>query len=229
MAGPWALTRRVARAGAIVLLLCAPPALAGQAQDRLFALGALNGVATGQTLVYDYARSGSFTEKELAPVSHGEARLTLREDAGARTAVATLRDDTRQVAAFDPFPSDAGNPVFMVFMEEAVSSMSKLTGGSAFYIRNRMREALGSQGAVAETRVSYDGREVAGQTLTFQPFLNDKNAEKMGPAFQALTITFVMSDAVPGEFATMEAVAAAPDGAAPRLDLKFSLAKVEES
>jgi hypothetical protein len=227
MAGRSALTRGAA--GALALLFCAQAALAGEAQDRLFALGALKGVETGETLVYDYAREGSFSADNLPKVDHGQARLTLKDENGTRTAVAVLRDDTKQVANFDPFPGDAGNPVFLIFMEEAVTTMSKLTGGSVFYIRNRMREALGAQDAVAQSRASYQGRDVPARVLTFQPFLKDKNAAKMGAPFQALTITFVMSDEIPGGFAKMEAVAAAPEGSAPLLDLTFELAKVEES
>ena len=237
MAGALRLAGGAARMGALVLALALGGAAeAGEAQDRLFALGALGDVATGTTLVYDFTRTGDYPEDKLGKIAHGEARLSVEAggEGGARTAVALLRDDEKQIAHFDPFPGDAGNPMFMVFMEETVATMAKLTGGSAFYIRNRMREALGAQDAVSAGEVDFAGRTVPARTLTFQPFLHDKNAAKMGPAFQAMTITFVMSDEIPGAFARMEAVAAAPAGAgeaagAPLLDLGFRLAKIEES
>ncbi len=233
MAGALRLARGIARAGGLVLALAlaGTAAVAGEAQDRLFALGALKDVPTGNTLVYDFTREGAFPDDKLGKVTHGEARLSLVAGAEpeARAAVVLLRDDEKLVANFDPFPGDAGNPIFMVFMEETVATMAKLTGGSSFYIRNRMREALGAQDAVTPTDVSFGGETLPGQTLTFQPFLNDKNAAKMGAAFQALTITFVMSDEVPGEFVRMEAVAPGAEGAAPLLDLGFRLTKIEES
>ncbi|TPE52148.1 hypothetical protein [Amaricoccus solimangrovi] len=243
MTGP---TGRGARLGvaALALALLARGALAGEAQDRLFALGALDEVRTGETLVYDFSREGAYSGDKLDKIAHGEARLTVEpgEEAGKRAAVALVRDGDKLIANFDPFPADAGNPMFMVFMEEAVATMSKLTGGSSFYIRNRMREALGAQDAVEETTVAYEGREVPARVLTFQPFLSDRNADKMGPAFVDLTIRFTMSDEIPGEFARMEAVtgpdAAAPDaaragGAAkpeapPLMDLSLTLSKIEE-
>ncbi|PZQ49005.1 MAG: hypothetical protein DI556_12720 [Rhodovulum sulfidophilum] len=216
---------------ALVLALGAGgAAAAGEAQDRLFALHALGGVETGQTLVYDFSRRGDFPAGTLTPVADGEARLRLAPGEGdkGRAAIAELRDGQTVIARFDPFPGDAGNPMFMVFMEEAVAGMSKITGGSSFYIRNRMREALGAQDAVEAVEVAYDGREVAARRLTFQPFLRDKNAAKMGAPFVDLAISFVMSDEVPGEFLSMEAVTGPGEGGEPLMDLKLDLTKVEE-
>lgn len=217
-------------AAALVLALGGGAALAGEAQDRLFALGALGDVETGQTLVYDFSRAGTFPADTLTPVEGGEARLTLTPGAAgeSRAALAEVRDDGTVLASFEPFPADAGNPMFMVFMEEAVSGMAKLTGGSPFYIRNRMREALGAQDVVEEVKVVYGGQELAARQLTFQPFLRDENAARMGQAFVDLAIRFVMSDEVPGEFVAMEAVTGPGEGGAPLFDLKMDLTAVEE-
>jgi hypothetical protein len=226
------LARGAARAGMVALALTfgGGAVWAGEAQDRLFALHALSKVETGQTLVYDFSREGAFPTDKLPKIAHGEARLTLEPAQGDKepTAVALLRDDDKTVASFDPFPADAGNPIFMVFMEETVASMAKITGGSSFYIRNRMRDALGAQDTIETMTLAYDGQDVPARKLTFQPFLNDKNAAKMGQAFVDLTITFVMSDEVPGEFLSMEAVTAKVENGEPLMDLKFDLSKVEE-
>ena len=232
MTGAGRQARGLARAGmvAVALMLVAGAASAGEAQDRLFALQALSGVETGQTLVYDFSRGGAYRDDALPRIAHGQARLTLTAGAEGqpRGAVALLRDEDKLISNFDPFPGDAGNPMFMVFMEETVASMAKITGGSNFYIRNRMREALGAQDSIEPTTVAYGGRDVPARTLTFQPFLNDKNAAKMGQAFVDLTITFVMSDEVPGEFLSMRAVTGPVDGGAPLMEVKFDLSKVEE-
>lgn len=246
--------RRAARAAAATLALAllgpaliapalvAPGAQAGEAQDRLFALGALEGVGTGETLVYDFSRRGTYPGDEPAKLDQGEARLTIEppDAEGGPRAIAEVRDGETVIGQFNPFPVDAGNPMFMVFMEEAVTTMATLTGGSPFYIRNRMREALGSQNAVEETTISFDGRDVPARVLTFQPFRNDENANKMGPAFVDLTIRFTMSDEIPGGFARLEAVtgpaaaAPAPAGSttdpagAPLVDMSFNLARIEE-
>ena len=232
MTGAGRQARGLARAGmvAVALMLGAGAAAAGEAQDRLFALQALSKVETGETLVYDFLRGGAYPDAKLPKIANGEARLTLTAapEGQTRGAVALLRDGDKLISNFDPFPGDAGNPMFMVFMEETVASMAKITGGSVFYIRNRMREALGAQNAIEPVTVAYDGHDVPGRKLSFQPFLKDKNAAKMGQAFVDLTITFVMSDDVPGEFQSMRAVTGPVEGGAPLMDVKFDLSKVEE-
>lgn len=241
--------RRVARAAVATLMLAliapgvlAQAARAGEAQDRLFALGALEAVEAGETLVYDFTRRGTYPGDEPAKLEEGEARLTIApaDAEGGPRAIAEVRDGETVIGQFNPFPVDAGNPMFMVFMEEAVTTMATLTGGSPFYIRNRMREALSSQNAVEETTISFDGRSVPARVLTFQPFRNNENANRMGPAFVDLTIRFTMSDEIPGGFARLEAVtgpaAAAPAPAdsasasagAPLVDMSFNLARIEE-
>lgn len=229
---------RTARVAVLALAFAGGAVLGGEAQDRLFALGALEDVATGETLVYDFARQGDYADSRLGKSARSEARLTVNAsgEGGARQALAVVRDGDEVIGGFDPFPADAGNPMFMVFMEESVTAMASLTGGSSFYIRNRMREALGSQDSVRDVSVAYEGREVPARELTFQPFLRDKNAEKMGSAFAGLTITFVMSDEIPGGFARMEAVTAPgslpgqapPPEGTPLMDLTVSFAGIEE-
>ena len=84
-----------------------------------------------------------------------------------------------------PFPISAGDPVLTYFLEETVSDMAALTGGSPHYIRNRMKDAIFRGGEITEQ----DGRKVA----TFQPFAQDQNAARM-KGFDSLTLTFVMDD-----------------------------------
>lgn len=232
MTAPRNFARAAGQAGLLTLALAlsAGAASAGEAQDRLFALEALRGVEPGETLVYDFARVGDFPADKLARIGDGEARLTVEAATGDRpaTALVTMRGDGKVLGRFDPFPTGAGNPMFMVFMEETANGMAKLTGGSVFYIRNRIREALGAQDAVKEMTVAYAGRDVPARELTFQPFRGDKNAAKMGAAFADLTITFVMSDDVPGEFSRMRAVTGQGADGAPVMDLTLTLARVEE-
>ena len=66
---------------------------------------------------------------EADDTPQGKARLDMRLDAdGKREAIIALNDGKRD-ETFDPFPADAGNPMFMVFMEQNVRAMATLTGG----------------------------------------------------------------------------------------------------
>ncbi len=210
-----------------MLTLGAFSALAGEAQDRLFALGVLKPLATGEELVYGFERKGDFPPGKLSVVSDGVARLDMRAGAdGKREVVVALNDGARN-ETFDPFPADAGNPMFMVFMEQNVRAMAALTGGSPFYIRNRMREALGNQDSVTPVDATFDGQTVPARRVSFKPFTGDGNREKMGP-FAQLEISFVMSDAVPGEFVSMESVTGPGPNGEPLMRLAVHLDAVKK-
>ena len=172
--------RALAIAGLVAL---GTAAAAGEAQDRLFAVGVLGSVETGQELVYGFERLGDFPPDKISAVTQGKARLDMRLDAdGKREAIIALNDGKRD-ETFDPFPADAGNPMFMVFMEQNVRAMATLTGGSPFYIRDRLKDAL-FRGGVVEQQ---DGHPVA----SFQPFATDPNRDRMY-GFGDLTLRFVL-------------------------------------
>ena len=63
--------------------------------------------------------------------------------------------------------------------------MAALTGGSPFYIRNRLKEALFRGGEVA----IQDGRRIA----RFQPFADDPRRDRMY-GFDSLTLRFALDD-----------------------------------
>ena len=130
-----------------LLLGLTQPSAAGEAQDRLFAVGVLDGVATGHRLVFDHQRRGSFDAAVLPPIEDGEIEVALASGgSGGRVAEVTLREGGRR-RTLDPLPAAAGHPLLLVFLETVVDDVARLTGGSPFYIRNRMREALRGQDA----------------------------------------------------------------------------------
>ena len=51
------------------------------------------------------------------------------------------------------------------------------------------------------------GETVAAQKIVFVPFADDKNRDRMGP-FADLTLTFLVSDKVPGDVITFSAATA---------------------
>lgn len=89
---------------------------------------------------------------------------------------------TRQIG---PFPISGGDPVLTFFLEQVTRDMARLTGGSPFYIRNRIKDAVFRGGQITA--------QGDGSVATFQPFADDPNAGRMG-GFQTLTLTFVLGD-----------------------------------
>ena len=75
-------------------LALAAPAAAGEAQDRLFAVGVLDAVPTGGRLVFAHERAGSFDAARLPKIEDGAIELAVVADEnGGREAELTLASD----------------------------------------------------------------------------------------------------------------------------------------
>lgn len=175
------------------------PAVAGPAGETLFVDGVFRRVAPGTEILYDHRRSGSGTGDHLPAIDDGLVRVTVRTDAaGAREAVVAFsaagKTRTRQ-----PFPASAGNPVLLTFLEYSLRAMASITGGSRFYIKNRIMEAFRSGGSVEPVTVTYKGKPVPALALVFTPFTADANRDRMGD-FADLELRFIHADTVPGSF-----------------------------
>lgn len=161
-------------------------------------------VQAGQTLRYDHVRSsdpatgvGPDFDQAIA-LSMGEAgpaSFTLDADGAARS--------------YDVNPGVPGNPLLMVFLETAVRTVATATGGSEFYLRNRMKEAL-RDGLTAGP----DG------ALTMRPFDGDKNAGRMG-AFADMRVTFTVSETAPGMLTSMLAEAGPAEAPIYREEIRY--------
>lgn len=186
-------------------LLLAGPTDAGEAQDKIFRLGLLQGVETGETLVFDRTRGGSLTTEGVPAIDGGSLEVSLLAGEDGREARIDLRDGDGATSR-SVVPADGGHPALLVFLESNARAMSELTGGSPFYIRNRMREALGEEAPLEPVEITVGGATAPAEAVTFRPFETDPNRSRMGP-FADLEIRIVLSDAVPGAFARFEAVA----------------------
>ena len=221
---------RLRRAPALFLaaLLVAAPVVAQEdVRQGVFALGMLDEVATGDTLVYAHQRSGSATSAEGLPaIAEGSIEITLEAaDDGTRKALVSL-DEGERKRELSPFPGAAGNPVLMILLETNTQNMATATGGSPFYIRNRIREALVATGEGAPVTLA-DG-EAEGRHFNVRPFADDANRDRMG-LYAGLEIDVILSDAVPGGVASIEAaIDPGPDGA-PALHETLSFDRIEET
>ena len=93
-------------------------------------------------------------------------------EAGRRVARVDWRPDGRAVSEVS-LPADGGHPVLLMFLETTLRAMAEATGGSPFYIRNRMREALGADVPLEPVEVMVDGAPAAAVAATFRPFAAD--------------------------------------------------------
>ena len=164
--------------------LTASPALAGEAGDAVFAERgpwALEGRDLRWTLHVEGPEAPGFLR-----IDDGSVTLTQGTDPTDQQPILQLvqKTDTR-TRQIGPFPVSGGDPVLTFFLEQTTRDMARLTGGSPFYIRNRIKDALFQGGRI--------DRSGEGAVASFQPFAQDPNAARMG-GFQTLTLTFVLGD-----------------------------------
>ena len=108
--------------------------------------------------------------------------------------------------ALGRFPASVGNPMIMYFYESVVRDMSASAGGSPFYIRNRVKEALIQPSEVEPGEAVVNGKTVATKTVRLRPFAGDPNQDRMR-GFGDLELSVTMSDEVPGWYLSLVAEA----------------------
>ena len=181
----------------LAAILAALPAFAGPASDRIFSTAALDLVETGQQLVYTHVREGTAGET-LNPVPDGEIRIKVQTgDDQKREAVVTM-GPTGKLRPVSKWPTTSGNPILPIFLESALRAMARTTGGSSFYIRNRIKDAMGRGGDMDTITMDVNGKEIVATQIVFPLFDNDKNRDRMGD-FKDMSLTFVLSDEMPGD------------------------------
>lgn len=185
----------------LLVLVGAGPGQSDPVTDSLFAEGIFSTLPVGQEIRYAHVRSGPDVP-EFQPVVGGSMALGRPTD-GAASLSLTLVADDRARSLLD-FPVEGGNPVLLVFLESVARSMATLTGGSPFYIRNRIKDALRAGGAPTEVSEPYAGRTIAAQAVVLRPFDADPNRDRMGD-FADLTLRFVVSPTVRGHLVSLSA------------------------
>lgn len=175
--------------------------------EMLFGSSSYDDVQSGTTITYSYSRSADPKIPAQAIADGSIAVLRTENDAGSDKTIITVRQNggRRQL---EHLPADRGNPIFVIFLESSVSAITFATKGSPFYIRNRIKDAFASGGDVSEGKIEVDGTERDVTHIDYRPFKGDRNAEKMGTAFENLLMRFTLADSVPGHYVAMKTQAA---------------------
>jgi hypothetical protein len=184
----------------LALLAEAAPAASPTPTQLLFDTPHFATATVGEALRYERRRV-SDPAWNLGPDATEAVTVTPMAGGAIEVTLTPAGGKTRRLTPFEGVP---GNPLLMVFLENTVRAVAQATGGSPFYLRNRMKEALRDGLTRSE---GDDGLTV----LTAQPFATDPNAPKMGP-LGGLTLRFELAEAEPGAFRLLRADAARPDG-----------------
>ncbi|MBY8975674.1 hypothetical protein KHP62_07650 [Rhodobacteraceae bacterium NNCM2] len=183
----------------LLVLLLPLQAVAGEALDLMFYTKHFEKTDPAAELRYTHTRTTALQDR-LGPDTESVIAVKREPSGTTSETIITLDADTAP-RRLDTFRDVPGNPILMVFMETVVSSVSAATGGSPFYIRNRIKESF-ARGTVAQ--------EGADKRIVFTPFENDKNRARMGP-FADLEIEMTMDADRPGMFGSLHAHAETPE------------------
>jgi hypothetical protein len=191
----------------LFLLLLASPIAAAETYDLIFREGSLSGLPQADVLTYD-RRVDVETNPEYSARNTGHVELTFEPDDMAR--LQFVQDEKHKLLG--RFPATVGNPIIMYFVETVLRDVAHEAGGSPFYIRNRIKESLLLQVPVVEAVVAFGEQTVAAKQIVLRPFETDKSRDKMG-AYADLSLTFTMSEQVPGWYSSLVADAPGKEGA----------------
>lgn len=204
---------RFIKAITLILTLCAGPALAvtvdgDEAYDLLFRNGTLDDIDRSSELVYNRTVTNTL-KPEAAQRDTGDIALTFQKDAGEMVHLRFRQDGKHR--AMGVFPANVGNPMIMVFYERTIRDMAEAAGGSPYYIRNRVKEALVQPAEMTESEESFNGETISVRTVRLFPFANDPNRDRM-QGFGDMVLSVTVSEDVPGWYLRLVAEAG-PDAA----------------
>ncbi|GAA0296160.1 hypothetical protein [Rhodovulum strictum] len=188
--------------------------------DLLFRGGTLDEVPRSALLVYEREVINQ-ARPDAAAGASGAVELSFSAEDPPRAVLRFTHGDS--YSAIGAFAAEVGNPIVMYFMETVVRDMAETSGGSPFYIRNRLKEALLRPASLETVEAGFGTDEVQAQALTLHPFAEDPNRDRMR-GFADLAVTVTMSDDVPGWYHTLSAQVPDPAGGAP---LYLSTLKLE--
>jgi len=192
---------RLAIAASICVLLLSSPALNAEPDKRdfspaerlLFMTPQLKGLQAPMLLRYTFGKTGSFEESFADSVT---VSLSAKEDGRCCDAKGVFLSGARKLQVPD-VPAAEGNPVILYFLEHDVREMKRLTRGSEYHFRKRIRMGIYQAAEVRDVSLRYQGRAIKGKEIVFSPFLDDPNRPKY-EKFAKKSYRFTLSDAVPG-------------------------------
>lgn len=177
-----------------LLALAAPhPAAAGALSDLLMAPAVFADAPVGSVVAYAEERSVP-DGGTLGDVTAGVVRIEVREETG-EAALVLVKEEDGTPKPVGAFASGVANPLLLYFLETTVRATAEATGGSPYYIRNRIREALVAADLGAELGADA-GAGGAAREVTLIPFAGDPNRAKMG-AFADLSLRLRFDPARP--------------------------------
>lgn len=167
-------------------------------------------VENGSTVSYHFVRNAR--DPKLQPSFEDEVKLLV----GPKGAENSINIDLFSGARAETLSnmSRTGNPVIVAMLEQDVKDMNKTLGGSPFYFRNRLRQALSEEKPAEPAKFKVDGKTVEGWKVAFKPFANDKDNLARLREYAGRSYEILFTDAVPGGVYAIKTVTPRANGEA---------------
>lgn len=186
----------------------ADPSEFSAAETRLFVDDHFRGLPAPTTLDYVYTKRGSLE----SPIDDS-ARVTVGSatKGGGRSVKVQYLPKTLALELADIDVPDA-NPVILYFLEHDIREMHRLTGGSTYYFRKRIRMALAEGAQVTTPTVDVGSRRVATTQIRIEPYREDPDRSRY-EKFADKAYVFTLSDKIPGKVVELHSEVLAPPAA----------------
>ena len=119
------------------------------------------------------------------------------------------------------------NPVFILYLDQAVNSFSQLAGGKRAYLKRVFSMALKEKATVEPVKVQYKGKTIDAYRISVTPYADDENASKM-EGWNNSKFVLVVSKQVPGEIVDMHSTFNNPKVGNLTLQERITLTGVED-
>ena len=193
------------------------------AEQQIFLAPHLQGLKPGTVLRYAFVHAGSMEAGYGGPVE-----LRLSAGAGGRCCdvSAPAFPEAQGPRTLPAVEGATSNPVILYFLEHDLREMQRLTKGQMNHFRRRIRLALAEDARSDDTRVRYQGREMAARRVLISPYLDDPMRNRF-EQYAAKRYEFVLAD-VPGGVVQLRTVLAGSQaGAQPLLEETLTLEGAE--
>ncbi len=203
----------------------APPTVTGAqptVQNMIFEHKHLSNVEQGAALGYRFNRivsnpellgppfSDAITVKVVGVKPTGEKDVDLQIYTGDRA-----RD-------LQKIPNTTINPVFVVYFDLAMSSLTQLTGGKYGYLKTVFTHGFKDKSKIEPIKLGYKGKTIDAYRITMVPYVGDPKAPTM-QGYDGVTFTMVVSNEVPGEVVQLTSVYESTLKEAPKLEERITL------
>ena len=203
------------------------PAAGVQAADALkaspiiFDSAHMKNTHDGDEIVYDFSRSPS-DDKQLGLGFKDKITLKVGDQKDGKKALDLQIYTGDRARDLQKMTDMSINPMFIVTMQQAVSSFRVVAGGDFSYLKNRFTLNLDEKSTVEPIKIAYKGQAVDAYRINFEPYKGDPNVSRMR-GYEGSTFTMIVSPNVPGELVETLSVLKSSAAGSPNLEERTTL------